>query len=190
MIFPSAPKQVVIFDTEYTTWEGAFERNWDRPGEYQEIVQIGAVRVDVEDLAERDSIVICIKPVKNPKLSAYFISLTGVTQRTVDENGITYADALKQFMEWSEGLPLYSWGGDREVMKGNAALVGIPFPVEDTRFFDVRKIFQEHGISVEDYMSSTIPTAFGEESAENAHDALNDARSILRGLHLLQEHSG
>lgn len=35
-------KHFVIFDTEYTTWEGAADRDWTGPGEHREVVQIGA----------------------------------------------------------------------------------------------------------------------------------------------------
>lgn len=190
MMFKTTQNRAVIFDTEYTTWEGAFERNWNKPGEHQEIAQIGAVKIDAANLIEIDALVIYVKPVKNPILSSYFISLTGITQETVDKKGIAYADALKQFIDWSGELPLYSWGEDREVMKKNAALLDIPFPIEDARFFDVREIFQKSGIEVNDYMSSTIPRAFGEEPPRDAHDALNDARSIILGLRLLARRKG
>lgn len=36
----------MIYDLEFTTWPGAQERNWTGPGEFREIVQIGALRVD------------------------------------------------------------------------------------------------------------------------------------------------
>jgi hypothetical protein len=47
--------QVVVFDTEFTAWRGSMERNWAGPGEFREIVQIGAVRIDAETLAEAES---------------------------------------------------------------------------------------------------------------------------------------
>jgi len=39
-------QQIIIFDTEYTAWEGAKERNWSGSGEHREIVQIAAVKID------------------------------------------------------------------------------------------------------------------------------------------------
>ena len=71
------PGKVVIFDTEYTTWEGAMERNWSGPGEYKEIVEIGAVLVETDNFSEVDTFSAYVKPVKNPKLSELFINLTG-----------------------------------------------------------------------------------------------------------------
>lgn len=31
------PEQFVLFDTEYTGWEGSQERGWSAPGEYREL---------------------------------------------------------------------------------------------------------------------------------------------------------
>lgn len=190
MIFEPSESQIVIFDTEYTTWEGAFERNWSGVGEYREIVQIGAIKINTKTLNELDAITIYVKPVKNPELSSYFTSLTGITQKTADSRGLSYRDALKEFANWSDELPLYSWGADREVMQENAKLLEIPFPIGDTRFKDVREIFQKYGIPTDNYMSSTIPTAFGKKPLGYGHDALNDARSIIQGLRLLAEQQG
>ena len=41
-------KEIVIYDTEYTTWEGAQKRNWSGPGEYREVVNIGAIKIETE----------------------------------------------------------------------------------------------------------------------------------------------
>mgnify|MGYP003746969009 FL=1 len=35
--------KAVIFDLELTSWPGINERNWSRPNEHREIIQIGAV---------------------------------------------------------------------------------------------------------------------------------------------------
>ena len=31
-------KEIIVFDTEYTTWEGAMARQWTGPNEYRELV--------------------------------------------------------------------------------------------------------------------------------------------------------
>src|SRR6185436_17519590 len=101
-----------VFDTEYTSWEGAQARNWSGPGEYREIVEIGAVLIDTKDFSEIDFIDLYLRPAKNPKLSDYFIELTGITQETVDTKGMNFRDALKRFAEWSKEYQFYSWGND------------------------------------------------------------------------------
>ena len=38
---------VVIYDLEWTSWPGFLDSNWTLPGKHREILQIGAVRLDV-----------------------------------------------------------------------------------------------------------------------------------------------
>ena len=38
--------KIVVFDLEYTAWEGSMGRCWSEDWEHREIVQIGAVLVD------------------------------------------------------------------------------------------------------------------------------------------------
>lgn len=180
------PEEFILFDTEYTTWEGALERGWSGPGEYKEIVEIGAIRVSGEKLAEIDSIALFIKPVKNPVLSEYFIDLTGVTQSEVDEKGTTLMEALENLREWSSTLPLFSFGDDMAVIKENCELIDITFPFENRDARDIRQVFEDHGVKTAGYMSSTIVRAFGKKPNLQGHDALNDARLILEGLRELQ----
>lgn len=43
--FDKLPETFIIFDTEYTSWEGSQERNWNGENEFRELVQISAIRV-------------------------------------------------------------------------------------------------------------------------------------------------
>lgn len=179
------PPEFIIFDTEYTAWEGSVERDWTGPNEYREVVEIGAIRVDGQTLAELDHFRILVRPAKNPRLSDYFTRLTGITQDMVDQDGVDYGTALEQFSQWSGTLPIYAFGDDAKTLEKNAQLVGVRFPFELARFKDMRLVFQERGIRTEQYMSSTIVTAFGKEPTRTGHTALNDARTILDGLRAL-----
>lgn len=183
------PHTIIVFDTEYTSWEGVLERNWSGTNEYREIVEIGAVRVDTATSAftELDSLLLYVKPVKNPALSEYFINLTNITQETVDSKGMSLQDAVKKFYEWSAGDFCYSWGLDGKEIEDNCTLVVIEFPFQSGRFRDVREIFSARGISVKDYMSSTIVEAFGEKKRRCGHDGLEDARTIVDGFRLLAD---
>lgn len=181
------PEKIVIFDTEYTTWEGAMERKWSGPGEYKEIVEIGAVLVETENFSELDTFSTYVEPVKNPKLSELFIDLTGISQKIVDEGGIGFPEALKKFFAWSGVYDLYCYGHDGEVLEGNAELLAIPFPFESSRFRNIKELFKQYGVPADSYMSSTIVRAFGKEPLRRGHSALNDARTIVDGLKLLKE---
>lgn len=181
------PKNIILFDTEYTTWEGAMERKWSGPNEYKEIVQIGAIKVDTEEMRELESFSILVHPIKNPELSAYFTKLTGITQEMIEASGVTLAEAYAKFAAWSGELPLYCWGSDGRTMEENAKLIGIDFPFASLRFHNMREFFKAHGIPAEQYMSSTIPEYFGLKPERRGHDGLNDARSILDGLRALRK---
>ena len=37
--------EIVIFDLEYTAWEGSMQRDWGGEGEYRELVQTGGVKL-------------------------------------------------------------------------------------------------------------------------------------------------
>ena len=56
------PKKIVVFDTEFTAWEGSLERDWRGEDEYREIVQIGAVIVETDNFDELDSFSVFVKP--------------------------------------------------------------------------------------------------------------------------------
>lgn len=181
------PSRIIIFDTEYTTWEGAMERKWSGPGEHREIVEIGAILVGTQNFSELGSFSIYVKPTKNPRLSTYFTKLTGITQETVDAQGVGFAEALQKFLEWSGPLELYCFGRDGLVLEENCNLLGVAFPFEQDRFHNIRELFKQYGIPADDYMSSTIVKAFGQKPSRPGHSALNDARTILDGLRLLRQ---
>ena len=48
--------QIVIFDTEYTSWDGAQESGWICENQYREIVQIGSIIVDWPSCTVVDSL--------------------------------------------------------------------------------------------------------------------------------------
>lgn len=155
------------------------------PGEYREIFEIGAALVLTRDISELDFLDLYVRPRKNPKLSEYFVELTGITQGVVDTKGIDFAKALQEFFSWSKDFQMYSWGNDDDVIAENCKFEEVQFPFSPSRFVDARTLFTAEGSKAEDYMSSTIPRAFGVESTLRGHNALLDARTILDGLRLL-----
>ena len=180
------PPVFILFDTEFTSWEGSQERDWKGPGEYRELVQIGAIRVQAGMLRESDFFNHYIKPRRNPVLSDYFVKLTGITQEMIERDGVDAADAIRQFAAWRGSDAAGSWGDDVEELEENCRLAGIACPIDRARFFDAKEIFTAHGIAADHYMSSTIPRAFGVEPELRGHNALSDARTILQGLQLLR----
>jgi len=179
--FGFSPK-IIIFDAEYTAWEGSVKRDWSGANEYREIVQIGALLIETRSFSERDSFCALVKPKLNPMLSDYFINLTGITQESIVKEGLELPAAMETFYLWSRSYNLYSFGRDEKVMADNCKLVDTKFPFDLNRFFEMRDVFKALGVEADKFHSGNIIEAFGKKPILRAHDALNDARTIVDGL--------
>ena len=180
---------IVIFDLEYTSWEGSAERNWNLPNENREIIQIGATKIKItEDINEIDNFEILVRPTKHPKLSNYFINLTGISQERVDMEGVLFPLALKHFLQFlgDNAINILSNGGDEEIIEENCTLFGISFPIIFNDSINLKPYFSEIlGIPERDCTSSMLPELFGLKNLENPHNALGDARAISQILSYL-----
>lgn len=174
------PQQFIIYDTEYTSWEGSQDRRWSGDGEERELIQIGAI--EVRDLEEVAAFAVLVKPVLNPQLSPFIQALTGITQDAVESSGIGFASAYEQFMQFIGTLPAYSYGQDSVILAKNIFIHQTGQHLEHQQFHDVRVLFAATGVNELLYQSGTIPAAFGLTPPPQAHDALNDARSVLMAL--------
>lgn len=181
-----AKDKIILYDTEFTCWEGSQERDWSGSGEYREIVQIGAVLVNTGDFSVLEEFDMLVKPAKNPVLSDYFINLTAITQEEVDRRGVDFRTAIEKFSQWSEGRDLYSYGNDARVLEENCGFNDIDLPLEKSKCFDVKEVFKKYGVDASLFMSSTIVEAFGQKPSRRGHNALQDAQTIADGLRLLQ----
>jgi len=95
--------EFILFDTEFTSWEGSMQRMWSKEWEERELVQISAIYVeDLNTLNQTKFFSVYTKPQINPKLSDYFINLTGIDQITIDNYGLTIEEGIKQFCDFSK----------------------------------------------------------------------------------------
>jgi inhibitor of KinA sporulation pathway (predicted exonuclease) len=180
MRFPSG---LIVFDLEYTTWEGALARNWNRPGEHREVVQIGAVRLD-GTLTETASLSLLVRPRVNPILSDYFINLTGISQSQIEEHGIPFPTALARFVDFAGDLPFASNGPDDMVLMENCRLCAVDFPFAG-RCHNLSGLFAEKLGGGHHVVSSTLPAKLETEATGAAHDGLADARAVALTLRRL-----
>ena len=180
------PKEIIIWDSEFTSWSGTDERGWTGSDEIKELVQIGAVRVKTADWTKLSSFEVLIRPVVNPILSDYFIKLTGISQAEIDKNGTPFKNAYQMFFDWVGSANLYSWNlCDYWALAETCKLNNMVLPIKRNRFFDMLMVFWKAGILAENYHSGTITEAFGQKSKYQRHKAINDAQTILDGLRLL-----
>jgi inhibitor of KinA sporulation pathway (predicted exonuclease) len=187
-LIASLPPIFVLFDTEFTAWEGSLERHWSGPNETCEVVQIGAIRVEhnatTGRLSETDALNVLVRPRINPTLSDYFCRLTGISQAQLDLTGVELADALLAFFDFLDSVPAYSNGPDFDTILDNCAKIGINAPFCRSTFRNIRRPLAEQlGLPCSGLMTSSIPAVFGYPADHlPAHDAVSDCRAILIGL--------
>lgn len=173
---------VVVFDLEFTTWDGARERGWSGPGEHREVVQVGAVRLDARTLEERAAFSVLVRPRINPVLSSFFERLTGITNSDLSREGMDIAAAFPAFKRFRRGAPLWSYGRDDLVLAENIALYGLELtaPVAS----NIRAVIREASPELSRLNSGHLATALGlaVDWPGAEHDALYDCRSIAAAL--------
>lgn len=180
---------VVVFDLEITTWEGALARNWSGPGEYREVVQIGAVRLDAAmPMAELGSFEILVRPQKNPVLSDYFIRLTGISNEDLEREAVGFPEALSAFRAFVGDAELVLCnGGDSLCLVQNSEWASIEWPFPPGLFGNVReRLSKVLGIPRSETVSSELPGMIGLEQVPGAHTGLGDSRAIAAALRHLR----
>ena len=173
----------VVFDLEFTAWEGSQETNWLRPGEHRELVQIGAVKVDSAFLpvAEFDQL---IRPRLNPELSNYMQTLTGITNGQIRARGVDFVEAHRNFLAFAEGLPLFAFGRDDLVIADNIRLYGLREIPPMSAFHDLRRWLQAQGIDTmrRNFRACNVGPAAGVPFKGQTHNGLADAHSVAAGV--------
>lgn len=190
------PNTFIILDTEFTAWKGSMETNWKKEGEYQELVQISALKVtktpnglEVIDVFNQYS-----KPRINSQLSHYFTDLTCISQEKIDTEGRDFMEVLEDFFIFCEeyGLLIYSYGNDYEIIKLNIELykiLNIKYNYWEHLFLDICDVLRVY-IDTTKYTSGTVYRAFPIKITEDdVHNAQWDVLSIYITLDYLLHHN-
>lgn len=102
--------KVIVVDVEQTCWPHSSEK-FDR---LAEIIEIGAVRVDLSTGQILDSWQSLIRPTRHPNLSDYCQELTGITQADL-KGKPRFREAYAHFVRFCGGKHLSilaGWGAD------------------------------------------------------------------------------
>ncbi len=178
---------VVVYDLEWTAWEGSAARKWSGPGEHREIIQIGAVMLDADQgFAERFAFDCIVAPRVNRQLSAYVQDLTGITQERIEAEGVDLAEAFECFADFAGSAPLLSNGRDFRVVAENCTLYGLDEPFAADRYGNLDELFPALAGRVGHVVSGELPAVFGFDCNLPAHDALADARMVAQALRVLR----
>lgn len=190
------PDSFILYDIEYTAWEGSQERNWNYNWEEKEIIQISAFKIKKINkyFHVREIFNVYTKPVKNPILSKYITNLTGITNLKMKAFGINIKIGLKQFYDFcsseNELYHCFSYGNDYKVIKENLILNKIHKNSKlykmGHKMHDIKKLFNHYGINTNKYSSGEIYKYFNKEIVDaDVHNALWDIKSQFIALNEL-----
>jgi exonuclease len=171
----------IIFDLEFTAWLGSMASRWTRDGEYTEVVQIGAVKLDAESLKIVDEFEMLVCPRVNPVLSQYFIDLTGVTNDMLSARGVDFITAYGAFLDFVGGNRIWAFGRDDLILAGNLKLyawttLAVP------PYSNALPWFAEQGIDLKGKHACNVAEATGAAFIGHKHDALADAHGVAAGF--------
>jgi inhibitor of KinA sporulation pathway (predicted exonuclease) len=175
-----ASPTITIFDLEYTAWECSTARHWLAPGEFREVVQIGAVKLDADSFAILDEFDALVCPRFNQVLSPYFEKLTGITNSQIARHGEDFATAYAAFLEFAGEGPIAAFGRDDRALQENIRLYGMTRARGLPVFYDLRGWFAVLGVDPRGMHSCDLAPALGMPFQGRAHNALDDARSVAK----------
>ena len=158
--------------------------HWLRPGEFKEVVQIGAVRLDGGDFHILEAFEVLVRPRINAGLSPYFEKLTGITKARLAAQGVDFAEAYDRFLDFAGEGPICAFGHDDWVLEENIRLYGLQ-GAHLPAFQDLRVWFAEQGIDPRGLHSCDIGPRLGVPFAGRRHNALDDARSIAGAMAIM-----
>jgi inhibitor of KinA sporulation pathway (predicted exonuclease) len=180
--YPQIP-HAVIYDFEFTAWDGSMARRWLAPGEYKEIVQIGAVKV-AADFSPLETFDCLVRPRLNPVLSDYLETLTGITNDAVAARGVDFAEAYERFVSFAGALPVIAFGRDDLVLSENIRLYGLARPPM-AKMVDIRPWLIDNDVDVCGLHACDVGPAAGVPFEGQIHNALADALSVASGIKAL-----
>ena len=160
---------------------------WSRPGEFTELVQIGAIRVNARTFAVESEMEVLVRPRINPVLSDYFTALTGITNEDVAERGIDFVEAYRAFLEFTRDCTTLAFGTDDLIFADNIRLYALQGMGAPPPFINLRPWFNANGVPTAKLHSCDVGPALGIAFEGRQHNALADTRSLAAGIRVMLE---
>ena len=167
----------IVLDMEWNQpWPGSPSARKVLPVQIRgEIIQIGAVRIRDQQVA--DEFQVLIKPKYYRRLNRRVSKLTGIKESQLRDEGIGMEEAMEQFRQWcGEPVTFLTWGfDDITILQENLRLYGL----DDSwvnRWYNAQMIFnaQTDGSNAQKALKTALEI-FAIEPSRPAHDALGDA---------------
>jgi len=159
-------------------------RRWLAPGEFKEVIQIGAVRV-TSDFSLIETFECLVRPRVNPVLSRYIENLTGISNAAVAARGLDFAEAYERFVAFAGSLPLLAFGRDDLILRDNLRLYGLTSASAMPPVVDIRRWLIANGIDVKGMHACDVGPRAGVAFDGHTHDGLADALSVAAGIRAL-----
>lgn len=177
--------RAIVFDVEYTSWSDCNPGHDRQPGRYPEIIQIGAVKIDLaNECEELDAFDVFVVPSVNPELSDHIVALTGITQAILDANGKRFAAALDEFRVFvgNDTDAVMSYGFDADIIRENCDLNGLVSPLFIPTEYDLRDAFVSKELVPKSLYGGELASWLNLNVPGRAHDGLHDARVLAAAL--------
>ena len=176
-------KEFILFDTEYTCWEGSMARNWSGKGETIEIIQWGALKIN-EYGEVIDKFDYFCKPLINHKLSNYCKKLTNIKQKNID-TAINIKELLIEFNKFDNNgkIKKWSWGNDINVIVETGKINNLIIENQDS-YYDLSQIFKLEKIDCGGSSSGELASFFGVSMDGHVHDANFDTFSLFKSIEI------
>ncbi len=160
---------------------------WSRPGEFTELVQIGAVKVDARSFVVIDEMDVLVRPRFNPVLSDYFVELTGITNGDLAQGSVDFAEAYGEFVQFADEGVIAAFGRDDLVFDANVRLYGLEKAPVPPFYINIVPWLYENGIDPRGKNACDVAPLAGVAFEGHKHNALADARGVLAGIRTLVE---
>ena len=182
----------IIFDLEWNQCGSESETITEPVCLPGEIIEIGAVKLD-NSFQKIDELRLYIQPKYYRKLHRRIVTLTGIRDKTLAEQGLSFPEAYEKFLDFcGEEYSFMTWStSDLPILIDNMLLHGIDVSqLPDT--YDLQRIFCNEIMRFSRRMSLDDALKVLGEKGDTAHDALNDSRNTaLVCNHLdLEEYAG
>lgn len=180
--------RVGFLDLEYTSWEGSVENKWSRPGEFKEIVEIGALKATYDSgrILNVDKFNCLVLPVLNPVLSDYFIQLTGISQVMLTSSGVDLAKAKEDLIMFIQGCTaVFTYGEDWEVFDSNLNLRRMSKLPDNPSWVNYRPLFEKRFKVPHHISSGDLLAHFGFTQEASTHRAMHDVMSQFNVINCL-----
>ncbi len=167
---------LLIVDLEATCWEKD-KRNTTE----METIEIGALKVDLNNIENVEEFDKFIRPVRNPKLSEFCTKLTSIRQEDVDKAEI-FPVVFPKFLEWAgdlESISFCSWGNyDKWQFQKDCTYHKIKYPFGDNHF-DIKALFTKTQ-NGKRYGVGGALRLLGMKFKGTRHRGIDDTRNIWR----------